>query len=499
MKEFATQTRIKYVTCIDPLLEGDRLKPGEINNLCCSDDYEAITVFGSMSDKEKDEHIYALYGRVSKHKLDEYMCKWLSFFIIVHKQTLQAKAGRYLKFKKLKLDIWADGVKLGRRADILSVFTLSALISKHTLIHLRNGNIWTTMETLNMDHDDLMKDCDIHLAYLGNGLFSEIKQKMRDDDLLQEGRIHKLADIAMNLKPVISAEPVSTITFKCVQTQNILSGTINIKRDNIGTTTVTAIKGTTIRTGDTGTTSVTDDTPAGTTMNVVNIDPDIEFVGTTLVSTKASDEPSVETKEMVIGSIDSDASTLQLLVSGNARSKFADAACSEIRHGMHSPPPIDRNQHHVHATNSNIVVKDVQINLRRITDLDIDIWMALKPTTYLDDKRPNKPVYMQMLKDDINKSDENTLNPLRMDKQIVKRPRKINNDKNLRIKATVRSGKRPKSAVSSTKLSIKQALAHRHGSNSTPVLSSRMTRMQKIRSGAKSLAFQITVHGLKKF
>ena len=225
---------------------------------------------------------------------------------------------------------------------------------------------------------------------------------MRDDDLLQEGRIHKLADSAMNVKPVISAEPVSTITSECVQTQSIISGTINIKCDNIGTTTVTVIMGTTIGTSDTGTTSVTDDTPAGTTMNVVNIDPDIELVGTTLVSTKVSDEPSVETKEMVRGSIDSDASTLQLLVLGNVRLKVADAACSEIQRGMCSPPPIEWNQHHVHATHSNIVVKDVQINLRRITDLDIDLWMA-----------------------------------------------------------TVRSGKRSKSAVSSTKLSIEQALVNR--------------------------------------
>ena len=68
MKEFATQTHIKYVSCMDLLLEGDRLKLGEINNLCCRDDYEAITDFVLMSDKEKDEHIYALYGRVSKYK-----------------------------------------------------------------------------------------------------------------------------------------------------------------------------------------------------------------------------------------------------------------------------------------------------------------------------------------------------------------------------------------------------------------------------------------------
>ena len=162
IKEFATYTNIKYVTCMDPLLEGDRLKLCEIDNQCCSDDYEAITDFRSTSDKEKDEHIYALFGRVSKHKSDEYMRKWLSFFIILHKQTLQAKAGQYLKLKKLKLDTWADGVKIERRADILSVFTLSALISKHTLNHLRNGNIWTTTETSNMDHDEILKGCDIH-------------------------------------------------------------------------------------------------------------------------------------------------------------------------------------------------------------------------------------------------------------------------------------------------------------------------------------------------
>ena len=141
------------------------------------------------------------------------MHKWLSFFIIVHKQTLQAKAGRYLKLKKLKLDTWAEGVKLGRIADILSVFALSALISKHTLIHLRNGNIWTTMETSNCDHDALLKNCDVHLAYLGNGLFSEIKPKIKDDDLLKESRIRKPVHIASKVKPTTSTEPVCTITF----------------------------------------------------------------------------------------------------------------------------------------------------------------------------------------------------------------------------------------------------------------------------------------------
>ena len=121
------------------------------------------------------------------------------------------------------------------------------------------------------------------------------------------------------VKPTTSAEPVSTITSECAQAQDRLSGTITNKHDITGTTTVIAIKGTTSRIGDIGTTSSTDDIPAGTTTYVANIDSDIEFAGTTnSVRTTTLDEFTAETKEVVIGSIDSDASTLQLLVSGNA-------------------------------------------------------------------------------------------------------------------------------------------------------------------------------------
>ena len=59
--------------------------------------------------------------------------------------------------------------------DILTIFALSALIGKHTLIHLWNGNLWTTMNTVSNDHDELLSKCEIHLAYVGNGLFCELK------------------------------------------------------------------------------------------------------------------------------------------------------------------------------------------------------------------------------------------------------------------------------------------------------------------------------------
>ena len=35
-KDFAVRTKIKYAKCMDPLLEGNKLQPGELENLCCT-------------------------------------------------------------------------------------------------------------------------------------------------------------------------------------------------------------------------------------------------------------------------------------------------------------------------------------------------------------------------------------------------------------------------------------------------------------------------------
>ena len=256
------------------------------------------------------------------------------------------------------------------------------------------------------------------------------------------------------------------------------AGTINIKSESTGTTCTTGIRST----------CGTADILAGTSAKVLNIDSDTELIGTTTSNNfNVTDDFSSDTTERVIGSINADASTLQLLVSENMRPKVTDTDASRIKIGCdtHSPPPIDQNPYHIHATHGNVAVKDVQINLRRITDLDVDLWMAPRPAMHLDDENPKKPEHMQMLRDNIDTNDDNTFTPLRSDKQALKRSKK---------KATARLEKRPK-----TRSSTKSALVSRRGSDSTPILSSRTTRMQKIRSGAKSPTFKTTLAGLKRF
>ena len=58
VKEFTVRTKIKYASCMDPLLEGDRLKDGKLSELCCKNTYESITNFNHMTPEAIDQHLY---------------------------------------------------------------------------------------------------------------------------------------------------------------------------------------------------------------------------------------------------------------------------------------------------------------------------------------------------------------------------------------------------------------------------------------------------------
>ena len=177
-KEFAIRTKIKYASCMDPLLEGDRLREGELHDLCCKDMHKVVTNFREMSSGTIDQHLYELFRCLEGHKSYEYMHKWLGFFCIVHRQSIMSKAGRYMALKKLSIEEWSQSVKSNRQGDILSLFTLCALTSQHAMVHLRNGNLWTTVNAPDSyDHDKLLSICDVHLAYVGNGQFAELQHK----------------------------------------------------------------------------------------------------------------------------------------------------------------------------------------------------------------------------------------------------------------------------------------------------------------------------------
>ena len=121
----------------------------------------------------EDENLYAIYAdRLGKSI--PFMRSWLRCFAISNDTIIKKRAREYFKTKGMTLKLWLTAVKEGRKGDILSLYALSLMLDTHVIVHLHNGAIWTTLKTSVDDHEELLKRCPVHLAYLGMGIFVEL-------------------------------------------------------------------------------------------------------------------------------------------------------------------------------------------------------------------------------------------------------------------------------------------------------------------------------------
>ena len=104
--------------------------------------------------------------------------RYLAYFVNLYLKQITQKVNNYLESKKLTLDEWLKSVKDGQRGDILCVFLLSMATASHTIVHLRHNKVWSTLKHKPASHDELMQQCDKHLAYLGLGIFLELKERV---------------------------------------------------------------------------------------------------------------------------------------------------------------------------------------------------------------------------------------------------------------------------------------------------------------------------------
>ena len=65
-------------------------------------------------------------------------------------------AKEYLDGKGLTLQTWLNGLKEGRRADVLGLFLLCLATQTHCFVHLNNG-YWTTLWDSPNNHLELIQ------------------------------------------------------------------------------------------------------------------------------------------------------------------------------------------------------------------------------------------------------------------------------------------------------------------------------------------------------
>ena len=157
---------------MDPILETHRVTKEGLISLPCRAMHKVSP--RSVKIKENDA-LYDIYARCMNRSIS-FIREWLKLFFIMRKAQLAKKAKQYLKSKGLSVDTWLESITDSRKGDVLVLFRLNLLMATHCLVHLANGQIWTTLATLSGVHSTDLQKCDMHLAYIRGGLFIELTE-----------------------------------------------------------------------------------------------------------------------------------------------------------------------------------------------------------------------------------------------------------------------------------------------------------------------------------
>ena len=96
---------------------------------------------------------------------------------MVYPKNFECAGYHCLTAKGLTLDIWSDSIEDGWKGDFLSLYGLNLMLDTHTVVHLSNDRLWTTIKNPPKNHDMLLAMCNFHLVYLGRGLFVELIER----------------------------------------------------------------------------------------------------------------------------------------------------------------------------------------------------------------------------------------------------------------------------------------------------------------------------------
>ena len=142
----------KFCKNVEPIMEWDKISREEMVSLPCRATHQIKP--RSLRIPEND-NLYAIYSPYIKQDTD-FLRKWLKTFVISNLAHFEESASDYLQSKGMSLDIWMDALCDGCKGDTLTLYGLSRILDVHTVVHLHNGKIWTTMDSPPDEHSDLI-------------------------------------------------------------------------------------------------------------------------------------------------------------------------------------------------------------------------------------------------------------------------------------------------------------------------------------------------------
>ena len=166
--------KYKYSDFVDPVYETDKVPKEEMECLSCKATH---CIRLKVTDHAENDNLYNIFALYSGQDC-EFIRRWLKFFMTTVYPKNFETAGHYcLDPHGLTLDIWVDGIEDRWKGDFLTLYGLNLMLSIHTLVHLKNNRLWTTIKNPSPNHDNLLKMCNFHLVYVGRGLFVELTER----------------------------------------------------------------------------------------------------------------------------------------------------------------------------------------------------------------------------------------------------------------------------------------------------------------------------------
>ena len=189
-----SNSKYKYCDFVVPVYETDKISKEELNQICCRTTHCVRLKATTHAENDNLYNVFALHAGQDC----DFIRRWLKFFMTtVYPKNFEVAGHHCLMPKGLSLDSWANSIEDGQKGDFLALYGLNLMLDTHTVVHLRNDRLWTTLKDQSLSHNELLRLCNFHLAYLGRGLFVELTKRVQPLTTLEE---------SVDLKTVVLGE-----------------------------------------------------------------------------------------------------------------------------------------------------------------------------------------------------------------------------------------------------------------------------------------------------
>ena len=166
-------SQYEYANVLPPFRELDRVNENDISTLVCYDSHKLELSLNDLTDNTLADYLYMLFCKKGLMTAG-LIRKLVVFFVRRYQNQILPWVQTYLDSKKLTLDEWLNAVKKQCQGDIVCLYLLNIITGQHTCIHLKDGQMWSTLRRVPINHDEHVAMCDLHLVYLGFGAFIKL-------------------------------------------------------------------------------------------------------------------------------------------------------------------------------------------------------------------------------------------------------------------------------------------------------------------------------------